>query len=377
MANFFFYGTLCHLPLLEKVLGYRPALFVAELPDYEVYWALDESYPVIVPHLGRLAKGLLVKDLSKIDIAKLDFYEGGFGYDTHKVNIIKSEELLYAQVYFPLNPAALGAVWSLSDWQMQWSDIVVEAAGEFMALLGLVAPKYLLHRYPMMLARAASRLRARTQNVDFLPSLRRNARIEDVTVENVEQPYAKFFAIEEYRLRFSTFAGPQSASIERAVFISADAVTILPYDPKSDLVMLIEQLRTGPLARGEEQVWLLETIAGRIDAGEAPHGAAYREAQEEAGLKLQALLPIAKSYPSPGANSEYLYSFLGITDLTVQQDDVFGLASEDENIKTHIMPFAAMMDLLKAGEINTTPLVMSALWLNKERTELMANARLT
>jgi ADP-ribose pyrophosphatase len=47
MANFFFYGTLCHLPLLEKVLGYRPALFVAELPDYEVYWALDESYPVI------------------------------------------------------------------------------------------------------------------------------------------------------------------------------------------------------------------------------------------------------------------------------------------------------------------------------------------
>ncbi|TMV74068.1 tellurium resistance protein, partial [Thioclava sp. BHET1] len=43
METFFFYGTLCHAPLLETVLGRRAELRPATLRDHAVHWARDEA----------------------------------------------------------------------------------------------------------------------------------------------------------------------------------------------------------------------------------------------------------------------------------------------------------------------------------------------
>ena len=125
----------------------------------------------------------------------------------------------------------------------------------------------------------------------------------------------------------------------------------------------MEQFRAGPLARGDAQPWSLEAIAGRIDAGETPEEAARREALEEAGLTLGPLRQIAAYYPSPGAVNEYLYSFVAQCDLPDGIAGIHGLASESEDIRGHLISLDHLMALVRSGEVNTAPLILTALWL--------------
>ena len=199
---------------------------------------------------------------------------------------------------------------------------------------------------------------------------RRKVAAGDVEVATRAEPYARFFAVEEQDLRFRRFDGQLSQPVNRAAFVSGDAVTVLPYDPLRDRVLLIEQFRAAPLARGDSQPWGLEAIAGRIDPGETPEEAARREALEEAGLHLGNLLPVAGYYPSPGAKAEFLYSYVALCDLPDGMTGVFGVEGEAEDIRGHLIPFDRLMDLVTSGEVNNAPLLISALWLQRERVRL-------
>jgi nudix-type nucleoside diphosphatase (YffH/AdpP family) len=137
-------------------------------------------------------------------------------------------------------------------------------------------------------------------------------------------------------------------------------------------VLLIEQFRAGPMARGDAGAWHLEAMAGRIDAGETPEQAGRREAVEEAGLALGDLLEVASYYPSPGAKAEYLYSYVGLVDLPDGAAGIFGEAEEAEDIRGHLISFDHMMDLVSSGEIANAPLILTALWLQRERARLRA-----
>ena len=98
-----------------------------------------------------------------------------------------------------------------------------------------------------------------------------------------------------------------------------------PYDPVRDTVMLVEQFRFGPHARGDARSWSLEPIAGRIDPFETPEVAVRREAAEEARLSLHALHRIGRYYVSPGAVTEYLITYVGIANLPASAEGVSGL----------------------------------------------------
>jgi nudix-type nucleoside diphosphatase (YffH/AdpP family) len=111
------------------------------------------------------------------------------------------------------------------------------------------------------------------------------------------------------------FDGDAQRDVRRAVFRVTDAATVLPYDPVRDRILLLEQLRFGPLAQGDPAPWLLEPVAGLIDAGETPEETARREAAEEAGLVIGDLHFVARYYPSPGGVSQVLYSYIGLADL--------------------------------------------------------------
>jgi nudix-type nucleoside diphosphatase (YffH/AdpP family) len=246
--------------------------------------------------------------------------------------------------------------------------LAVAVAGDVMALFGAVDPGEIRRRYGLMEVRGASRLRA----LDGKAEVRRSAEAGDVRVARRRQPYAHFFAVEEYDLWFRRFDGGESGEINRAAFISGDAVTVLPYDPWRDRVLLIEQFRAGPFARGDDQPWQLEAIAGRIDPGETPEETARREAREEAGIELGELLAVANYYPSPGAKSEFLYSFCALTDLPDGVAGTFGLAEEAEDIRGHLVSFERLMALVETGEAGNAPLILTALWLQRERPRLRA-----
>jgi nudix-type nucleoside diphosphatase (YffH/AdpP family) len=200
--------------------------------------------------------------------------------------------------------------------------------------------------------------------------VRRPQKPDDVTVVARREPYAHFFSVEEYDLSFRRFDDQQSEIVTRAAFVSGDAVTVLPYDPVRDRVLIVEQFRIGPLARGDRQPWQLEAIAGRIDTGETPEAAARREAKEEAGLHLDALIPVASYYPSPGVMTEYLYSFVALTDLPDGSAIMGGEAEEAEDIKGHLLTFESLMALVASGEAANGPLILTALWLERERPRL-------
>jgi len=372
MADFFFYGTLCHPPLLACVLGRMPAMRVARLPGHAVHWARGGAFPLIFAQPGAEAVGLLVQGLDEDEAARLDFYEGGFGYVTRDVPVTPADggAQAIARVYFP-KPGQWqpGAAWSLEDWVARYGAAALATAADFMALRGTVPAAQIAARYGAMLVRGASHVRAQAAQP---ATLRRKAGAGDLDVAGRSQPYARFFAVEEWRVGWRQFDGTMGAPVDRAVFVMTDAVTVLPYDPVRDRVLLIEQFRAGPMARGDAAAWQLEAVAGRIDPGESPEEAARREAREEAGLELGALLPVAGYYPSPGAVSEYLYSYVALTDLPDGVAGVFGEASEAEDIRGHLVGFDRLMALVATGEIANAPLILTALWLQRERARLRA-----
>ncbi len=237
-----------------------------------------------------------------------------------------------------------------------------------MALYGVVPPDEVTARLGSMAVRAASRGR-----VSSAPTtLRHRAEPGDVVVARERLAYASFFAVEEYDVAWQQFDGKMSETVTRAAFISGDAVTVLPYDPRRDRVLVVEQFRAGPLARGDDQCWQIEAIAGRVDPGETPETAARREAVEEAGLDLHQVIDVARYYPSPGAVSEYLYSYVALVDLPDGVAGVFGVEDEAEDIRTHVISFDRLMALVESGEIENAPLILTALWLQRERRRLRA-----
>lgn len=367
--DMFFYGTLCHLPLLAVVLGREPASEPARMAGWRAHWAQGRPHPMLIEDPDGWTEGLLVRGLTAADQDRLDYYEGGFDFLTRRVQVATGQGPVRALVYVPATTGwTPGAPWSLADWIPRFATAITATAGDVMALMGKVPAEAVLARYGQMLVRGASRARAA---LDPAPARLRHAPAAGaVQTLALRQPYAKFFAVEEHDLSFRRFDGSMSETITRAAFVSGDAVTVLPYDPRRDRVLLIEQFRAGPHARGDRNPWSLEAIAGRIDPGESAEDCARREAVEEAGLMLGDLLPVAAYYPSPGAKTEFLYSFVGLADLPDGVAGVHGVAEEAEDIRGHVIGFDMLMALVRSGEAGNGPLILTALWLERERARL-------
>lgn len=372
---YFFYGTLCYPPLLQAVLGHLPEVSPAVVDGYQVREAqnaegVDLGFPLLVPG-GDGAPGFLVR-ITPEDQARLDFYETG--YVTEVIAARDTTGVAQAaHVYLPAPGRwGAGAPWTLADWATRWGAIAPEAAREFMALRGQIPAEQALARYGQIKVRAASRLRA---GAETKPArLRRAAGPGDVEIEALGTGYARFFAVEDYTLRHRLFDGGMSAPLDRAAFVSGDAAVVLPYDPRRDRVLLVEQFRTGPLARGDLNPWMLEPIAGRVDPGETPEDCACREAGEEAGLTLGRLIAGPSFYPSPGAKSEYTYCYVGLADLSDDAARPGGVEAEGEDIRPHLISFDDLMTLVETGEADNGPLLVLALWLARLRPALRAEA---
>jgi len=372
--GYFLCGTLCHPPLLSVVLGRVPALVPATLPGHSLRWVRDQPFAMLVAG-GDGAVGLLAQDLSDDEITRLGFYESAFGNAAGALWVtLAGGQQMRAQVWLPdADFWRADGPWDLPAWRATWAATVVATAQDIMAGDPQVPPPDMRRRSAQMLTRGGARVRAQALRAGT-ESLRRTPRDGDIECASLSHPYSAYFAVEERDLRYRRYDGTMSALVNRAAFISGDAAILLPYDPVRDRVLLIEQFRVGPHARGDANPWLLETIAGRIDGGETPEGAARREAREEAGLDLADLIEGPRYYPSPAAKAEYLYSFVGIADLPDTAAGLGGLQTEAEDIRSHVVSFERLMALVASGEVDNAPLLILAYWLAAERPRLRAAA---
>ena len=182
--------------------------------------------------------------------------------------------------------------------------------------------------------------------------------------------YKGFFSVEEHDLSYQKFNKEQSTVVTRSALVSSDAVIVLPYDPVNDRILLIEQFRTGPYVKGDENPWILEPIAGLIDFGESPENAGIREAQEEAHLKIEKMELVARSYPSPGISTEFFHQYIGIVELLDSSNLIAGLSSENEDIRSHVFEYEQFFEIIESGKAKVGPLILLGLWLSKNRNRL-------
>jgi len=364
MADVFVYGALCDAALLRVVLGHSVDAVSAVLPGYVARQVEDQPDAVLRSQDGGRVDGLVLRGLSGDGRARLGFYQAVLGRESRDLTVGIDGLCAPALVHLAVVPAGAR---DAGAWTLRHAAEVRATAGDVMARFGAAEPAVVGQRYGQMLVRGAGRVRAAVA----APTTQRHACAEgDLQVASLRQPYARFFAIEEYDLAYRRFDRGLSPVVTRAVFVSGDAVTVLPYDPGRDRVLVIEQFRVAPMARGDAQPWLIEAIAGRIDPGEAPEDCARREALEEAGLTLRTLWPVAQYYPSPGAVTEYLYSYVAPVDLPDGVEGVFGVDGEAEDIRGHLIAFDDLMALIASGEVANAPLILTALWLQRDRARL-------
>jgi ADP-ribose pyrophosphatase len=183
----------------------------------------------------------------------------------------------------------------------------------------------------------------------------------DYEIEKREVLFQGFLRLVRYHLKFKLFKGGFSPTVIRELVERQAAVGVLPYDPISGHVVLIEQFRPGALSNPESP-WLLEIIAGVFRPNESPKDVIYREAIEEAGCELLDLYPICEYFVSPGAANEYIHLFCGRIDSKCA-GGIHGLLEENEDIKSIVLPLEEALLLLQKGKIKTAPAIISLQWL--------------
>ena len=193
---------------------------------------------------------------------------------------------------------------------------------------------------------------------------------EQPTVEILEKgiDYQGFFRMERYRLRHRLFDGRMGPVIERELFERGHAAALLPYDPERDAVVLLEQFRIGALAVPGGP-WLVEIVAGIIEQGESPKEVVRREAEEEAGCRIDELVPICDYLVSPGGTSETLSLYCGRVD-SRGLGGLHGLESEDEDIRVSVVPFEQAVAWVGDGTINSASPIIALQWLQLHRERL-------
>lgn len=191
---------------------------------------------------------------------------------------------------------------------------------------------------------------------------------DDVKIVERQTVYQGYFRIDRYRLRHRLFAGGWSDVMMRELFERGHAVAVLPYDPARDLVVLVEQFRIGALAAGRPP-WVVEIVAGIIEPGEEPAEVAEREAEEEAGVAIQAVEPIHKVLVSPGGATETCAIYCGKADLS-KAGGIHGLAHEHEDIRVLAISTDAALALLAEGRVENATAVIALQWLALNRDRL-------
>lgn len=369
--DLFVYGTLRSRALMAAVAG--PGAFVpvpAVLPDYDVMPLAGDIVPLIVPGEG-VAEGVIWEGVTAPQAARLSLYEGAFGYRLIAVVVrLPGGSSRDVQMYMPPESAVAGVGdWSLAEWEAGHLQPALFAAEELFLHDPLPDMAGLRRMWPMMEKRAWARHRAAVDGAAPADVRYAPARGDMVLLEK-RPPKGAFFRIQDMDIQHRRFDGAVSDVLMREVFAGIDAVLVLPYDAVRDRVLLVEQARMGPVLRGDPNPWTLEPVAGMVDARETPLEAALRETEEEAGLVLDQLLPIAPFYPSPGSSTDYFHAYLGLCDLPQDAPYLGGLDDEAEDLRLHTLDFDRAMGLIESGEITAGPLIMMLYWLAIHRSEL-------
>lgn len=192
----------------------------------------------------------------------------------------------------------------------------------------------------------------------------------DVQIVSSETAWKGRFSVEVVRFRHRRFDGAMSRVRSWELLCRGRAAGVLPYDPVTDQVALIEQFRLPALAAGLAPV-MVEIPAGLCDGAEDPAATAVREAREETGLAVDLLERMGDFVLTPGASDERCTMFAGrIHAPEAGPDGIIGqggLAAEQEDIRVRLHPATDAIEAAVAGRYANSVTAIALLWLAARR----------
>lgn len=190
---------------------------------------------------------------------------------------------------------------------------------------------------------------------------------------SAEQVWNGRFPIQLVGFRHTRFDGTPSPLRIWELWRRGRAVALLPYDPVSDQVVLIEQFRLPALAAGMDPI-MTEIPAGLLDKDETPHSAVIRETREETGLVADRIEPMGDWVLTPGGADERCTGFVGrVTAPACDPDGLAGaggLAAEGEDIRIRVMPAEQAVANAVAGRYANSVTCLALMWLGLQRQAL-------
>ncbi|MBU0744750.1 MAG: NUDIX domain-containing protein [Gammaproteobacteria bacterium] len=193
---------------------------------------------------------------------------------------------------------------------------------------------------------------------------------EDIKIKNKTLLHDGFCRVERYELEQKRFDGSWTPPFTREFIAKPVAVGALPYDPRTNQVVLIEQFRIGALGRSNTP-WLIEIVAGIKDKehAESDEEVIRREMYEEAGLEIETLLPICDYFTTPGCTTEKVKLFCAKVDAT-KAPKFCGLKEEHEDLKIHVISTEDAFAAVRSGQINNGTAIITLQWLELNLQEV-------
>lgn len=191
----------------------------------------------------------------------------------------------------------------------------------------------------------------------------------DCNVLDQKVLFQGYFRMDKYTVEYKKFDGTKSEAVEREIFERGCAAAVIPYDPITNKVVLIEQFRVGAI-NGKKSPWLVEIVAGIIDEGEDSEKTVVRELQEEAGLDCKNLKFINNFFTSPGGSTEEIDLYVAQVDSTKAQGS-HGLESENEDIRVFSLDVEEAYELVKKGIICNSIAIIAIQYLMLHAKELI------
>lgn len=183
----------------------------------------------------------------------------------------------------------------------------------------------------------------------------------DYRLKSAETVFQGFFKMTQMIVQHRLFGGGWSKPLKRELFQRGDAVGVLLYDPRHQLVGLVEQFRPGALNE-QHGPWQYELVAGMMNVNEEPEQVAVRELQEETGLEVEKLLPICDYLVSAGGTDEKMHLFCGLVDLS-ERGGVFGHDGEGEDILFQVWSYDETLQAFSQGLLNSAAMSVALFWL--------------
>ncbi len=195
----------------------------------------------------------------------------------------------------------------------------------------------------------------------------------DTLIESETRVWNGRFPLDVVKFRHRRFDGTMSATRTWELWRRGNAAALLPYDPITDTVVLIEQFRFPAHAAGLDGT-LVELPAGLCEPNEDPAGTISRELQEEMHLSADITERIGGYLLTPGGADEFCNLYVGrITAPPCDGEGIAGqagLPSEQEDIRIRVWSADDAIAAAFAGYFTNVVTALALFWLAAKRPEL-------